>query len=158
MALHGSSDLIELGFNSGQDLNRFSDGDNAYYGDQPSSVTGTVKSVVDSGNTHTMRISPPYAGWTTGGFVTGDAGPDPEAKMYCVTTSAGTILDITSSDPGYTQMTSTSPFQPLTFAVQFPSGEPVDTELPEGTAFAVDCKADNSQGESLKTTNVVTPT
>ncbi len=84
--------------------------------------------------------------------------PNPEVQMYCVMNANGQISDLASTDPGYTNMDSTSLSQVFTFPPVFPTGETPDEALPTGTTVVADVKAENSSGQSTATTNVVTPT
>lgn len=84
--------------------------------------------------------------------------PNPEVKLFCITSSTGSITDLSQADPGYTTMSTVAVLQTLTFPASFPSGVAADTELPVGTTLAVDVQASNIIGTVSATTNVVTPT
>ena len=92
------------------------------------------------------------------GTFTTDRKDDPEVELYVVLDSAGDVSDLTSTDPGYTQMTSTSPQPKISFPATFPTGETPDVDLPEGTALQVDVKVSNTVSYALSESNSVTPT
>ncbi len=92
------------------------------------------------------------------GTFTTDRKDDPEVELYCVLDSAGDVSDLTATDPGYTQMTSTSPQPKISFPATFPTGETPDVDLPEGTALQVDVKVSNTVSYALSESNSVTPT
>lgn len=122
-------------------------------------IDGTGTCIITNVSDKTMALENGYERFAIGSKVqTVDILPNPEAVLYLKTTPEGQIYDMQSADPGYTKMTSNSAIQTLTFPESFPSGDSVDTELPEGTFMYVDVKADNVVTDpSYKITNTVTP-
>jgi hypothetical protein len=68
----------------------------------------------------------------------------------------GNVTDLTTEDPGYTNMVG-DPTYTLTFPSVFPSGETPDVELPPGTKYQVEVKATNDVGVDNAFSNDVMP-
>jgi hypothetical protein len=64
------------------------------------------------------------------------------ASLFTVMDALGNVTDLTTEDPGYTNMVG-DPTYTLTFPSVFPSGETPDVELPPGTKYQVEVKATN---------------
>ena len=76
--------------------------------------------------------------------------------LYTVHNAAGLVSSLQSADPGFTAVTTASPYH-VTFPATFPTGNPPDLDLPPGTTLKVELEASNPAGRSAATTNVITP-
>ena len=151
MILSGDNDLTNGLFQVGDPVTN-----------QDGSATGTVTSILPG--------NPSIAiGSITGSFSPGDTiqntvqripnGSD-VTTLYLNFGTDGNIYDMSESDPGWL-MTNDQTVFTLYFPTNFPSGQPVDTELPPSTFMSVDCKAEvvgAGFSPSYAETNVVTPT
>jgi hypothetical protein len=78
------------------------------------------------------------------------------ASLFTVMDALGNVTDLTTEDPGYTNMVG-DPTYTLTFPSVFPSGETPDVELPPGTKYQVEVKATNDIGVDNAFSNEVMP-
>jgi hypothetical protein len=78
------------------------------------------------------------------------------ASLFTVMDGLGNVTDLTTEDPGYTNMVG-DPTYTLTFPSVFPSGETPDVELPPGTKYQVEVKATNDIGVDNAFSNDVMP-
>lgn len=78
------------------------------------------------------------------------------STLYAQINSAGTVTDLTTSDPGFTNMGYLLD-NTITFPATLPTGNAPDYELPSGTTIKVDAQFTNSQGTVSATSNTLTP-
>lgn len=78
------------------------------------------------------------------------------STLYAQINSAGTVTDLTTSDPGFTNVGYLLD-NTITFPATLPTGNAPDTELPGGTTIKVDAQFTNSQGTVSATSNTLTP-
>lgn len=78
------------------------------------------------------------------------------STMYGVINSAGTVTDLTSTEPGFVNLGYLTD-NTITFPATLPSGNTPDAELASGTSITVSAEFANSQGTVSGTTNTVTP-
>ena len=78
------------------------------------------------------------------------------ASLFTVMDALGNVTDLTTEDPGYTNMVG-DPTYTLTFPSVFPSGETPDVELSPGTKYQVEVKATNDIGVDNAFSNDVMP-
>ena len=78
------------------------------------------------------------------------------STMYAQINSAGAVTDLSTSDPGFTNVGYLLD-NTITFPATLPSGNAPDVELPSGTTIKVDAQFTNSQGTVSATSNTLTP-
>jgi len=78
------------------------------------------------------------------------------STLYAQINASGTVTDLTTSDPGFTNMGYLLD-NTITFPATLPTGNAPDTELPGGTTIKVDAQFTNSQGTVSATSNTLTP-
>jgi hypothetical protein len=78
------------------------------------------------------------------------------ASLFTVMDGLGNVTDLTTEDPGYTNMVG-DPTYTLTFPSVFPSGQTPDVELPPGTKYQVEVVATNTLGTDNAFSNDVMP-
>ena len=79
-----------------------------------------------------------------------------QSTLYAVLNGAGTILDLTSSDPGFVNV-GYGVNNTITFPSTLPSGNTPDVELPTGTTMQATVEFANSQGTITADSNTLTP-
>lgn len=79
------------------------------------------------------------------------------STMYGVINSAGTVTDLTSTEPSFVNLGYLTD-NTITFPATLPSGNSPDVELASGTTITVSAEFANSQGTVSATSNTVTPT
>ena len=79
------------------------------------------------------------------------------STMYGVINSAGTVTDLTSTEPSFVNLGYLTD-NTITFPATLPSGNSPDVELASGTTITVSAEFANSQGTVGATSNTVTPT
>jgi hypothetical protein len=78
------------------------------------------------------------------------------STMYGVINSAGTVTDLTSTEPSFVNLGYLTD-NTITFPATLPSGNSPDVELASGTSITVSAEFANSQGTVSATSNTVTP-
>ena len=79
-----------------------------------------------------------------------------QATLYAVLSGAGTVTDLTGSDPGFVNL-GYGVDNTITFPATFPSGNTPDVELPAGTTIQATVEFTNSQGTVSTDSNTLTP-
>ena len=119
-------------------------------------ASGTVSGV----STPDVLLSSSSGAWLDG---TNVVGPQKtvvlqNTRLYCAFDTNGNITDLQNDpqDPPYTT-TDANPGLTFTFPATFPSGQTPDDEMPEGTTFTVEVKAENIAGTSGPLSATVQP-
>ena len=147
-----AKDNTELTFADTTNLgnNTFRSGDRV----RQSSATGSI-GVISS---NTMTLNDIQGTFSTGSPVTNTVSyfGGNISTMYAQINGSGTVTDLTTSDPGFTNVGYLLD-NTITFPATLPSGNSPDVELPSGTTIKVDAQFTNSQGTVSATSNTITP-
>ena len=147
-----AKDNTELTFADTTNLgnNTFRSGDRIRQG----AATGSI-GVISS---NTMTLNDIQGTFSTGSPVTNTVSyfGGNISTMYAQINSSGTVTDLSTSDPGFTNVGYLLD-NTITFPATLPSGNTPDVELPSGTTIKVDAQFTNSQGTVSATSNTLTP-
>lgn len=120
----------------------------AEVGGGPSGVVGDITGL-------RMTLSESTGNWEVGQTVTKDEGPALATTASLVFDANGQVSDVVSN-ADFVNMNSNTPI--ITLPSTFGDGSTPDETLPDGTSIKTTVRAWNELGESIKSSNSVTPT
>ena len=156
LSVNGYGSETVLTFSGNKNLDGgFATGDTAVQND--GSAKGSVKSVNAGNNQMTLAGSEGLWRDNQGFFVVGPPTPiESEATLYANLDSSLNVVDLQSTDPGFTTFSGTQP--KIKFPAVLPDGQSPDATLLEGTDIKTTVQANNLVFAPVtKQSNVVTP-
>ena len=145
-----SPDGTTLTFTDDKDLAQFAPGDAVYAGGGagPTGVVGDITGL-------DMTLSASTGTWEVGQTVTMDEKPALATTASLVFDANGQVSDVVSN-ADFVNMNSSAPI--INFPSTLGDGSTPDQTLPDGTSIKTTVRAWNELGESVKSSNTVTPT